>query len=207
MVKRQDTLGDLRNIALDAAVGDWITPFDDDDWSHPKRIEAMMQRRIDGHAVVVTSQVRYSIPSNAAYVYHNPQGCGGIMLYPQTRDRYEPMKKNEDSRFYLDNFSDKVVIWENRRELPHILLRFSHGGSISGKSHVMRKYANRKWHHQWVVLRGQVGAMNEPEIRYLGKSAVDVYEFNIGDAPLRALSGIAVQRDRENEFSELEETV
>jgi len=201
MLNRQNTLGDLRNIALDAAAGDWITQFDDDDWSHPKRIEAMMQRRIVGHAVVVTSHVRYSIPTNTAYVYHNPsQGCAGIMLYPRTGDRYEPMKKKEDSRFYLDHFSDKVVIWENRKEFPHILLRFFHVGSISGESHVMRKYTDRKWYDQWVVLQGQNGAMNEPEIRYLAKIAAEIYGFNIGDAPLRALRGLSVQRDRESKL-------
>jgi hypothetical protein len=107
------------------------------------------------------------------------------------------LKKHEDSRFYLDNFYEKVVIWENRLDFPHITLRFSHAGSVSGEPHVMRKYANSKWHSRWVVHRDQDGAMNEPEIRYLGKIAADVYEFNIGNAPSRALREIAVQRDRE----------
>ena len=61
----------------------------------------------------------------------------------------------------------------------------------------MCKYTNRKWHNHWAVLRGQDSAMNEPEIRYLGKIAADVYQFNIGNAPSRALREIAVQRDRE----------
>lgn len=38
-VYREATLGELRQAALDAATGDVILWFDDDDWYHPRRIE------------------------------------------------------------------------------------------------------------------------------------------------------------------------
>ncbi|MBW2172753.1 MAG: glycosyltransferase, partial [Deltaproteobacteria bacterium] len=148
MVKRPETLGDLRNMALDAAAGNWIAPWDDDDWSHPERIKAMMNKRIDGHAVTVTTHVRYSIPRNTAYVYHNPEGCANILLYPKENARYASMEKGSDGKLYLDHFAERTVIWKNRQEFPHIFLRFFHGGNIWDDLHIMREYASEKWHNE-----------------------------------------------------------
>jgi glycosyltransferase involved in cell wall biosynthesis len=47
------TLGDLRNLALELAYGDWLIQWDDDDWYGPERIEAQMRARRSGAAVLV----------------------------------------------------------------------------------------------------------------------------------------------------------
>ena len=36
------TLGELRNRALEAARGDWVIQWDDDDWHHPERIASQL---------------------------------------------------------------------------------------------------------------------------------------------------------------------
>ena len=45
------TLGDVRNIAVEAAVGEYICTWDDDDLYHPMRIEGQMTGLLQAHAV------------------------------------------------------------------------------------------------------------------------------------------------------------
>jgi hypothetical protein len=45
-----------RNLALDAARGDYIAWFDDDDWQHPERLERLVESLREDHVIVGSSR-------------------------------------------------------------------------------------------------------------------------------------------------------
>src|SRR6056297_1886410 len=45
----ENILGELRNISLEHATGDYLTCWDDDDWFHPERIEVELQTLKQGY--------------------------------------------------------------------------------------------------------------------------------------------------------------
>lgn len=135
------TLGELRSLGLERAVGDWFMSWDDDDWHHPERIASMMERRQPGMAVVPTSHIRFAFPTLTAWQYNNPKdGAGGLGLFPLNALRYLPLSKDEDTRFYLDNYKDRRIIWDNSH-FAHMYLRFYHGQNTGDADHVMKGYA------------------------------------------------------------------
>jgi len=173
LIERPSTLGAMRNQGLEAADGEWLLSWDDDDWQHEERIASMMRQRRGKKAVLPTSHVRFSFPQGTAYCYHNPGGCGGLMLFPRTGSRYAEMERGEDSRF-VNNFHDRLIVWENRR-LAHLYLRFFHGGNIGNASHIMRKYAEAKWRGRWVGDATQSGFLSVPSAAYLKGTLVKRY--------------------------------
>src|SRR5436305_1073460 len=58
---RWETVGDLRNLALEHATGDFIVNWDDDDWHHPRRIEVQMQARGEDTAVLLRTRIHHSL--------------------------------------------------------------------------------------------------------------------------------------------------
>lgn len=140
------TLGELRNAAQSACSGDYITQWDDDDWSHPERIEEQLSAAEANprHAVLLKSQVRYSFASNAATVrrWHNQGGIPGIpgtILYPakQPLPKYHNIRRDEDTRFVRDHFHGRVVVLDN---FPHLYLRFWHGANTWDEKFVMDNF-------------------------------------------------------------------
>jgi glycosyltransferase involved in cell wall biosynthesis len=61
------TLGDLRNLALELAYGEWVIQWDDDDWYAPDRIERQMRAMRPGVAVFLGDIIHYSISRNSAF--------------------------------------------------------------------------------------------------------------------------------------------
>jgi len=140
----RQTLGGLRNVALDNCDSPWIIQWDDDDWSHPERIEAQMywaDVMTEAHGsprpVTLGKQIRYSFELNNAYVYSdNRSGIHGTVLHPQTDLRYETIGKHEDSHF-LDNFP-AVSILTSR---PELYIRMQHSANTWDLRHIMRQHA------------------------------------------------------------------
>lgn len=73
-LEQRTTTGTKRNIGAEAANGEIIAHLDDDDWSHPHRVEDQLKRLIDsGKAVTGYNQtIRYEEASKT--LYDNPAG-------------------------------------------------------------------------------------------------------------------------------------
>lgn len=187
------TVGDLRNIGIEASAGDWFLAWDDDDWSHPERIEHLMERRRPGMALVPSSHVRYSFRKNTAYVYENlAVGCGNIVLYPRTTKRFPSVvyhndqmrigQPGEDALHLQNDWYGRFVIWPNRQEAHHYL-RFFHGGNLCQEQQVMRKYAQERYHGVWVRDQTQTGYMEHHQTEYLKYILVSQYDCRIDGKP------------------------
>lgn len=147
----KQTLGGLRNVALDYCDSPFYIQWDDDDWSGPTRISDQLKTCLDGallgnrtpQPVTLRYQVRYSFETNSAYIYTGGlPGIHGTVLHPKTDFRYETIGKHEDSHFL--NLFEKVGVFRNP---PELYLRFHHGANTWSQSHIMRQYSGQadKW--------------------------------------------------------------
>lgn len=145
LVSRAATLGEARNLSLEAATGDWWLPWDDDDWSHPQRLEWQLGNRRGNSPVVPTRYTVYSFVTNSAYVSRRKL-CPGLALFPRTAMRYPAEARSEDMHF-LKQF-DTNIRWQNP---PQMYLRFHHGDNTWGAKHILGKYAQPVMHGRWQV--------------------------------------------------------
>jgi glycosyltransferase involved in cell wall biosynthesis len=185
MVERTDrmTVGDLRNIGVEASVGEWFIAWDDDDWSHPERLEYLMERRQPGLVVVPSSHVRYDVKHNTAFLYENQtEGCAGLALYPRTSRRYPPLNRGEDSLFMLETWQQQFVVLDNRID-AHYYLRLCHDNNLSQRLSIMRKYANPRFHGVWVRDWKQVGYLESFHTEYLKRILREQYDLKIDGKP------------------------
>ncbi len=145
----QDTiLGALRNIALDYLPENclWVQ-WDDDDWRHPKTIEAQYHHLISNHADLcfLKNKIQYIFTLNCAW---EDKGTvyGSIMARNSISVRYREVEKSEDFHF-LREFGrlHKTVSWNNP---PYYYLRFIHGHNTWDATHFK---LSRRIQNEWNI--------------------------------------------------------
>jgi len=123
------TLGELRNLSLEAVPPDgvWVQ-WDDDDWHHPSLIPAQYAelKEKNAEACFLKHQVQYAFAKDAAWVNRCKVGIAGtVMARRREKVRYELPELGEDSEFqnvYRERY--RCVVWNNPH---HYYLRFIHG--------------------------------------------------------------------------------
>jgi glycosyltransferase involved in cell wall biosynthesis len=136
-VPKGKVLGELRNIGLDVAKGQFITQTDDDDWYHPERIERQMAFAVKDACVLLEYQIRYSFVSNCSFRYGCKEGIAGSILHPRGAGRYPPKAKAEDSDFWLRNWGPKRILIRNKTEAG-LYVRMCHGFNTWNARHIMK---------------------------------------------------------------------
>jgi len=132
----QDTVGDLRNLGLRHASGDFIINWDDDDWFHPQRIEVQMNARQSGSAVLLLNRLHYSFQNNCAFYRNIPHGAAATILHPRTESfRYPSLIRGSDAKF-AKNF--RRILIDND---PALYIRFFHGLNLWDAKHIMGSLA------------------------------------------------------------------
>ncbi len=140
-VEKGNTLGELRNISLDAVPEGcvWVQ-WDDDDWHHPEVVQAQYDRLLEtkATAVLLHSQVQYSQKKHAAWMNAARHGIMGTILSRKVNDvRYPSLKKSEDAHF-IHEMRQKykvAVLWNP----PEYYLRFVHGYNTWDEGHFKLK--------------------------------------------------------------------
>lgn len=133
-------LGDLRNLGLGLCNGRYVVQWDDDDWSHPRRIEMQLRHLCYSgvQACTFLSQIRYNFKTGYCYVHHQyPRlnydvGIPGTIMHYVTNRRYPSRGKSEDTVFA--KAIEPLSIFTNP---PEYYLRFYHGANTWGESHIM----------------------------------------------------------------------
>lgn len=95
------TLGDLRNISIDIADGEYCMQWDDDDYYHPSRIAVMLKKLGDDDAIFL-GQWTMAFPMKGWYTISHiqPSGWEGTMLARKSViPRYPPLTRGEDTVF------------------------------------------------------------------------------------------------------------
>jgi glycosyltransferase involved in cell wall biosynthesis len=137
------TIGELRNIGLDAAKGAWIIQWDDDDHHHPHRIVFQMAHRRGSAAVMLRWMLRVNLVNNAAFPCGDPVACGGTLLHQKSADMkpYPHQSKHEDTVFWTTNWGNNFVVVDNDNSTwpgPALYMRLFHGVSpTTDEAHFM----------------------------------------------------------------------
>jgi glycosyltransferase involved in cell wall biosynthesis len=113
-------LGTLRNITLDAARGDYLVQWDDDDWYHPDRIKIQASYLDKGYdacslsatLVHICDKVSVDLPFIGTLKDGVP---GSIMHINDQNIRYPALRKGEDT-IYQKNWMSKNFV-----KLPNYL--------------------------------------------------------------------------------------
>jgi glycosyltransferase involved in cell wall biosynthesis len=150
-IDKRLSLGEMRNMGIEHAKGEWIIQWDDDDYHHPHRILYQMAHRAGPDAaVLLRKQIRVDMLNGEVICIQCDDGIAGTILHSVGTDvRYPPLEKTEDSEFVkgfgqlilLDNDSDT---WPG----PALYLRFYHGSNVMDHAHVMG--GKGSYDHRWV---------------------------------------------------------
>jgi len=133
------TLGDLRNLALELAHGDWLIQWDDDDWYGPERIEAQMRARRRGAAVLLGDIIHYSLRRHSGFKTDWASGFPGSILHERNGTlRYPSLSRGEDIVFQRQ-FRNMIVV---RSERPLYIYRH-HAQNTWNETHIMRSWTGQ----------------------------------------------------------------
>lgn len=134
--KPERTLGDLRNIALDHIETPLVIQWDDDDWSHPDRIDVQMDTHLPGKANILKHQIRFDILTGECRHFTKRRGIPGTIIHPLTERRYPSHRRGEDTVFMQD--------WRNSGSLnlidnaPGLYVRLYTGNNTWERYRIMK---------------------------------------------------------------------
>lgn len=139
-------LGDLRNISLEKATGDYMICWDDDDWFHPKRIEIQLKTLNSGFDACCLEGNIFHIDSpdliDHPYIGRLPDGSpSSIMHRRNDQIRYPSMRRGEDT-VYLNQWIDQARYKMLDLSYAYLFVRVFHGTNVSGKKHFLRRLKN-----------------------------------------------------------------
>lgn len=139
-------LGDLRNISLEKATGDFMICWDDDDWFHPKRIEVQLNTLKKGYDACCLEGNIFHIDSpgliNHPYIGQLPDGSpSSIMHRRNDQIRYPSMRRGEDT-IYLNRWIEQGRYKMLDLTYAYLFVRVFHGSNVSGKKHFLRRLKN-----------------------------------------------------------------
>ena len=138
-----NVLGHLRNVALDAAKGDYVAQWDDDDWYHPQRLERQIAVLEAGHDAVTLSSSLMHLDTGEfvdhPYFGFLPNGVPGTIVHRADKTvRYPELRRAEDTE-YLDH-------WMARRytklDEMHLFIRCFHGANTWEQTHFLSRMKN-----------------------------------------------------------------
>ncbi len=102
------TLGELRNISVEACRGTYFCQWDDDDWYHNQRLEVQMEacRQSCKPANILVNWLMYDLTKHEAYFSFHNMWDGSILCRKDVfkEFKYPSLSKGEDSQFLLKLF-------------------------------------------------------------------------------------------------------
>jgi glycosyltransferase involved in cell wall biosynthesis len=136
------TLGDLRNISMDAAQGEWLVQWDDDEWYSGDRIETQLDAALragTGAAALKWTLMRVNIGGRPV-TFRADSGLAtpGTILYRRCRTRYPSMRRNEDGVF-LRGIADEVGLSVLGPEAAALFVRVHHGANTWDLEHFLKR--------------------------------------------------------------------
>ncbi|NGP76782.1 glycosyltransferase family 2 protein [Balneolaceae bacterium YR4-1] len=139
-------LGDLRNISLSEAKGDYLICWDDDDWFHPKRIEIEFKTLQEGYDACCLTGNLFHIDTEEfmehPYRGSLPKGSPSSIMHKKSSDiRYPSLPRKEDT-VYLEKWRNKKKYKRLDLSYSYLFVRVFHGSNVSSKKHFLRRLKN-----------------------------------------------------------------
>lgn len=135
--KRKVPLGELRNISICKADGEYICQWDDDDWFDPDRLTTQMLciQQSGKPACILSRWIVFDALTNKAYISNQRLWEGSILCQKDLMQEklYPALDKGEDSSVieYL-YLNDKLHIIDN---MPELYVYISHGNNTWEQKH------------------------------------------------------------------------
>lgn len=139
-------IGGLRNVALEAAAGEYVVPqWDDDDWSHPERLSTQIDALGDEFDACVLAGTLMHVDReeyfDRPFIGLLANGVPPTIVHRNVPGiRYPELRRTSDS-VYLD-------AWRERRvnvlpkESSYLYVRYFHGGNLWEQEHFLRRMRN-----------------------------------------------------------------
>lgn len=154
----KQSLGALRNVSLDAATGDIVCQWDDDDLNHPQRLERQFQHLIaaKAHACCFTDQLQFFFADRSLYWsdWRNGDTQGLEQLIPGT------MMTHRDARFRYPETTELASAGEDSVLLQQIATKasvapFQDAGFLNIYSYHGKNVFSEVHHRRITFLTGQ----------------------------------------------------
>jgi glycosyltransferase involved in cell wall biosynthesis len=164
--ERGSTLGSLRNLSVDAAAGDIVCQWDDDDYHHPDRVLCQVEHmtRQNAHACFLTDNLHLLEPDRQIYWTDWTRGTSKndqwLRLFPPT------VMRIRDDRFryaetgpLAQSGEDLELAADLCREIPvatlggmgWLYLYVFHGRNTCSKEHHYAIPAHRSFPNEWIA--------------------------------------------------------
>ena len=141
------SLGELRNLSIEKAHGEWCVQWDDDEWYHPERLA--VQLNAAAQADVGASALKWTLMhvkenSDESLTFRGDSGIAtpGTLMFRKGDVRYPHLARNEDGIFLRDVKDNHglVVLDEN---YSHLFIRVFHGSNTWEKDHFLARLHRR----------------------------------------------------------------
>lgn len=139
-------LGELRNISLEHAKGDYMICWDDDDWFHPDRIKIQLDALKDGFDACCLEGNLFHINadeySEYPYIGSLPGGSPSSIIHRRDDNIKYPSMNREEDTVYLNEWKMKKRYRQLDLSYSYLFVRVFHGTNVSGKRHFLRRLKN-----------------------------------------------------------------
>jgi len=164
-------LGELRNMTIDMARGEWLTQWDDDDWYGPDRIAVQLKAALDtdrGASALKFTLMHLCTADGRTMSFRGDTGIAtpGTILHRRTQVRYPNIGKNEDGEFLraVRNELGLAVLGE---EHSSSFVRVFHGSNTWDEHHFLKRLRRtpKLWFEYWMAVGLRRDVRTHPRFR------------------------------------------
>jgi len=141
------SLGELRNISIEEARGDWCVQWDDDEWYHPERLAIQLGAAVQ--AGVGASALKWTLmhvkdDSDQSLTFRGDSGIAtpGTLMFRKGLVRYPHLARNEDGIFLRDVKDNQGLVVLDE-DFSHLFIRVFHGSNTWEKDHFLARLHRR----------------------------------------------------------------
>ncbi len=137
---RKRSLGELRNIGIVAADGEYVCQWDDDDWFDPDRLETQMRflKKQGKVACILSRWIIFDACSEKAYLSNRRLWEGSILCKKEIMLKYPypHISKGEDTIIIENLFNQELLVLID--DMPELYIYIYHGNNTWESSHFKR---------------------------------------------------------------------
>ena len=166
------SVGEKRNLAVEASRGELILHWDDDDWMHPCRISYQVEHMLRTGADVsgISKVLFYDVRTGKLWLYKYPDQqqawlCGGSLCYQKTfwaKKKFARLDIGEDTKF----------IWTEPKGKMLALADFKFYVAMIHSHNTCAKSLSHPWWQLWQGESAQV--LMEEDMHFYARLSLDM---------------------------------
>lgn len=131
------SLGELRNISIEKAEGEYVCQWDDDDWYHPDRLSVQMKHLLSAEkqGCILSRWLIFDFLNKTAYLSHSRLWEGSVLCKKELLKKYTYAKvsKGEDTGVIRSLYAMEQLVIMN--SYPELYIYTYHGKNTWERSH------------------------------------------------------------------------